>query len=310
MWFKCDPSEIMRRWPYRSLEKFGTFSTLYFACWDSLGFLDDVQTVAQITGLPVADIEAVWQIFKQSCIEYNGRLLPQEMAQGLETYKAKKEAGSKAAQKRWTENKDVTSTIPITRANAIPNTTATIIPNAVPNTDKIRLEKNREENTNTRASFAEEQEILPNQRTPLMDKIAEVTGERGTHWKTTQRLREAAIEIQTHFSLEQFDAFCAQLKKTPGLGYLVSELGRYCADEAKKAVTQAPASKNGNLSGVRLGCDACINSLNYNSLPYGASMTPGYVFDNRDEEDKKLMRGDRKKIPCQCNQAKVSANAK
>lgn len=100
MWFKCNPSDWLKRWPERSLEHFGTFCTLMAVAWDRQGMPDEIIQAVKLTGLPAQTIEPAWETFKSYCAPYDGQLLPLEMIDGITDYKAKVERAKTATAKR------------------------------------------------------------------------------------------------------------------------------------------------------------------------------------------------------------------
>lgn len=128
IWFKFNPSELLRKWPKRSLDDFGTYCTIYMLAWDNQGLPNNLQKISDLSGLPLAKIEAVWDIFKSHCVENLGLLLPVEMAQGVESYRAKielaKRGGKASAERRFTEDKGVISTDASTPASTSTSTDA------------------------------------------------------------------------------------------------------------------------------------------------------------------------------------------
>jgi len=132
MWFKCNPSDWLKRWPERSLEHFGTFCTLLTIAWDRQGIPDDITQVSKLTGLPEQTLEPAWETFKTYCAPYDGQLLPLEMIDGIADYKARIEQ-RKAAGKASAQAKEQRA------VNGPLNEPSTSRP-----TDKIRVDKRRE----------------------------------------------------------------------------------------------------------------------------------------------------------------------
>lgn len=76
-------------------------------------------------------------------------------------------------------------------------------------------------------------ETLPNQRTPFQSRLAEICGEVSTHWKVTDRLRQAERDlVAQNVTIADLNAFARQCQKTPALSWVVSDVGRWLKDKA------------------------------------------------------------------------------
>lgn len=224
MWFKFNPSQLLRRWPYRSLENFGAYCTLYCLAWDVSGLPDDPQEVANISGLPLSHIEQVWAIFRQHSTTHLGKLMPIEMVEGLQVYKGKAEAGKRSVEKRWNKvidgNKGVTDTVPITHLEQTYNT---------PNTDLDKdLDKKRTKviiNTTEMEGSAEgnASKSSPSLKSNSRTRKTELTDE---EWLDSLQARECYKEIGVRMLYAKMLAWCELKGKKPTRARLLNWLNR------------------------------------------------------------------------------------
>lgn len=98
--------------------------------------------------------------------------------------------------------------------------------------------------TNNLKQEENQDDSLPNQLSSFEEQLAQTCGEISRHWNTVQKIKERAQELlKAGCTSAELTAFEQSCKKTPRLGFVVSEFGAWRKDRAKaQASISSPAA--------------------------------------------------------------------